>query len=208
MRHIEKQTEPRELTEYRNGGGKWDDFSLDKGKRVLKNQLLTEQNGLCAYCTREIIFNEEEGKDNMTVEHWYPRARDEKRELEYRNLLAVCLGCYNHGEYFHCDTSKADTVITLNPTNNLHIDTIDYEKSSGGIKSSNAIFQDELDDVLNLNIKPLKKARKTRLFEFRKYLHKKYPNKTANYQKELNKWRNLDVSHNMIVVKYLEKKIR
>lgn len=202
MRYIEKQTEPRELKEYRNGGGKWDDFSLDKGKRVLKNQLLTEQNNLCAYCTGAINF------DNMKVEHWYPQDAPEDRDLEYANLLAVCLGCYNQGEYFHCDTSKADTVITLNPTNNLHIDTIDYEKSSGGIKSSNAIFQDELDDVLNLNIKPLKKARKTRLFEFRKYLHKKYPNKTANYQKELNKWRNLDVSHNMIVVKYLEKKIR
>ncbi len=202
MRHIEKQTEPRELTEYRNGGGKWDDFSLDKGKRVLKNQLLAEQNNLCAYCTSAINF------DNMKVEHWYPQDAPEDRDLEYANLLAVCLGCYNQGEYFHCDTSKADTVIQLNPTNALHIDTIDYEKSSGGIKSSNAIFQDELDDVLNLNIKPLKKARKTRLFELRKYLHKKYPNKTANYQKELNKWRNLDVSHNMIIVRYLENKLR
>mgnify|MGYP000391707755 FL=1 len=202
MRHIKKQSEPRELTEYRNSGGKWDDFSLEKGKKAVKNQLLAEQNCLCAYCTGAINF------DNMKVEHWYPQAEDEKKELEYNNLLAVCFGCYNQGEFFHCDTSKADTIIQLSPTNTLHIDTTDYEKASGGIKSSNPIFQQELDETLNLNIAPLKKARKTRLYEFRKALNKKYPNKTANYQKELNKWSNLNISHNIIVVKYLEKKLR
>ena len=146
MRHIEKQTEPRELKEFRNGGGKWDDFSLDKGKRAVKNQLLAEQSNLCAYCTGAIKF------ETMKVEHWYPQDAPEDRDLEYANLLAVCLGCYNQGEFFHCDTSKADTVIQLNPTNVLHIDTIDYEKSSGGIKSSNPDFQQELDEILNLNI--------------------------------------------------------
>ena len=202
MRYIKKQTEPRELKEYRNSGGKWDDFSLDKGKRAVKNQLLAEQNGLCAYCTGAINF------DNMKVEHWYPQDAPEDRDLEYANLLAVCLGCYNQGEFFHCDTSKADTAIQLNPTNNLHIDTIDYEKTSGGIKSSNPDFHKELDEVLNLNIDPLKKQRKARLNAFRTYLHKNYPKKTANYQKELNKWRNSNLSHNMTIIKYLERKIK
>ncbi len=144
----------------------------------------------------------------MKVEHWYPQDAPEDRDLEYANLLAVCLGCYNQGEFFHCDTSKADTVITLNPTNNLHIDTIDYEKSSGGIKSSNSIFQDELNEVLNLNIDQLKKQRKARLNAFRTHLHKNYPKKTANYKKELDKWQNSNLSHNMIIVRYLEKKLR
>lgn len=206
MRYIKKQSEPRELAEYRSSGGKWDDFSLDKGKRAVKNQLLAEQNGLCAYCTREIIFEEEESKDNTKVEHWYPQDAPEDRDLDYNNLLCVCKG--DLGKYLHCDTNKANKIITINPTNKLHIGTISYEKVSGGIKSSNPTFHQELDEILNLNIPPLKKARKTRLYEFRKYLHKKYPNKTANYQKELNKWRNLNVSHNMIVVKYLEKKLR
>ena len=94
MRYIKKQTEPRELTEYRNSGGKFADFSQEKGKKILKNQLLTEQNGLCAYCTGAIKF------ETMKVEHWYPQAEDEKRALEYNNLLAVCLGCYNQGEFF------------------------------------------------------------------------------------------------------------
>lgn len=200
MRHIKKQIEPRELTEYRNGGGKFADFSLDKGKRVLKNQLLAEQNGLCAYCTGAIKF------ETMTVEHWYPQDAPEDRDLEYANLLGVCQGVFGKNE--HCDTKKANKIIAINPTNELHINTISYEEASGGIKSSNLTFQKELDEILNLNIAPLKKARKTRLFEFKKYLHKKYSNKTANYEKELNKWRNLDISYNMIIVKYLERKIR
>jgi len=206
MRHIKKQNEPRELKEFRNSGGKWNDFSLDKGKRAVKNQLLTEQNSLCAYCTREIIFDEERGKNNMKVEHWYPQDAPEYRDLDYNNLFGVCQG--KTGRYLHCDTHKADTIITLSPTNKLHISTISYEKTSGGIKSSNPIFQKELDEILNLNISPLKKARKTRLYEFRKYLHKKYPNKKANYQKYLNQWRNKNVSHNMIIVRYLENKTR
>ncbi len=69
MRLIIKQTEPKELTHFRNSKGTWDTFSLSNGKKEVKVQLLKEQRNLCAYCTSAISFG------NMKVEHRCSRKR-------------------------------------------------------------------------------------------------------------------------------------
>ena len=74
MKLITKQTEPRKLAEHRSKGGTFSDFSLTRGKREVKEQLLKEQDGLCAYCMNKIHF------DNMKVEHW--KSQDDFPELQ------------------------------------------------------------------------------------------------------------------------------
>ena len=200
MNWIKKKQEPKKLTFFRNAGGTWDTFSQHEGKEDVKNQLLTEQYHLCAYCTNRISF------EKMKIEHWCARNTCKtNRNLDYTNLFAVCLGCYNSGEFFHCDTSKKDILIELNPLIKHHIQATFYFKS-GEISSSNATHKKEIDTVLNLNIEPLKKARKTVLNTFRRELHKKYKGKKANYAKLLERWKNRKIPHSMIVVRYLEQK--
>lgn len=202
MRWIKKGKEPKQLTEFRNSGGTWEEFSLERGKKEVKQQLLSEQHNLCAYCTGAIRF------ENMKVEHWCPRKICTNRHLDYSNLLAVCKGCYNYGKYLHCDTSKAHTLIELNPTVQNHVDTISYTKNTGKILSSNEQFQKEMDSILNLNIAPLTKARKRLLTDFRLRLNKKNKGKTANYQKLLKIWEAKNTPHSRIIVWYLKNKIK
>jgi len=211
MFHIKKGTEPKELSRHRNDGGTYYDFSLDKGKREVKIQLLKEQDSLCAYCTASINF------DNMKIEHWLPQNNSEfpeykKYELQYGNMLAVCQGCtmYNGEKLFHCDhsRSKGEKVIELNPLKQSHIEQLSYTKSTGFLKSSNPTHQKELDEFLNLNIIPFKRARKTILQTFKIRINKRYPSKTANYQKELTKWEKKNLPFSSIVIWYLKSKVK
>ncbi|MGB0930831.1 MAG: retron system putative HNH endonuclease, partial [Chitinophagales bacterium] len=131
MKWIKKGKEPTQLKEYRNSGGEWDDFSLEKGKEELKDQLLTEQKSLCAYCMGAIRSN------TMKVEHWHPRAIYPNKKLDYKNLLAVCQGCYGSGttQQQHCDTSKGDRIVEINPQEKNHINALSY-KNNGEIYST------------------------------------------------------------------------
>jgi len=126
MFHINKGKEPDKLTQHRNNGGTYDDFSLCKGKREVKNQILKEQSNLCAYCTATINFDETTNFDNMKVEHWLPQKHFPEKELQYKNMLGVCKGCilYNGEALFHCDHSgaKDDKVIEIDPQEKVHID--------------------------------------------------------------------------------------
>ena len=201
MRLINKNKEPKSLVEFRAKGGTFGDFTLGKGKRDLKKALLTEQSSLCAYCTQSIQF------DSMKVEHWYPQSNpqqlDPNRDLDYSNLFAVCKGCYGNEQ--HCDTKKGDSLITISPTVKSHIEQIFYK--NGAIYSKDKIHNSEILDVLKLNIKPLVKQRKTILTTFKMKLGKAYKGKKANYAKLLDNWKNKNIPHNMVVVKYLEKKM-
>lgn len=201
MKLIIKKTEPNKLSQHRNSGGTWDDFSLEKGKKETKKQLLQEQNNLCAYCTRSIKF------ENMKLEHWCARSTcPTDRSLDYSNMLAVCSGIL--GTEQHCDTSKADQLITLNPLNKNHIKQLSYTKGTGKIKSSDTRHQQEIDSILRLNIPSLTKERKTILNALRIGLRNKYKGKTPSYKSELRKWADLDKPHCMVVIQYLEKKIQ
>ena len=144
----------------------------------------------------------------MKIEHWCSRALcPDNRELDYSNLFGVCKGRFSDGKFTHCDTSKGDTLIDLTPLNKSHIDGIKYMKGTGEMISSNPVHQNEIDNVLNLNIPPLKKTRQSIIHNLRIALHKKYKNKRANYQKLLNKWQEKNEPYCMVVITYLESKI-
>jgi uncharacterized protein (TIGR02646 family) len=92
----------------------------------------------------------------MKIEHWRPQRRFPAEQLIYTNLLGVCKG----GEKpnpdderdldRHCDTSKGDMDLILNPAVDDVETTISYLKD-GRIRSSNQALDVELSSVLNLN---------------------------------------------------------
>jgi len=203
---IKKGKEPNKLATHRNDGGTYYDFSLDKGKREVKDQLLKEQNNLCAYCTASINF------DNIKVEHWLPQNNEDypqykQYELQYWNMLAVCKGCYNSGEYFHCDTSKRETIVEINPQEKSHTSQLSYTKSTGVLKSSSLTHQKEIDAILNLNISPLLKVRKDMLNAAKARLFKKYGKKTANFNEQLTKFSKKKLPYSAIIIWYLKSKL-
>ena len=202
MRLINKNKEPKSLVEYRTKGGTFGDFSLDKGKRDLKNRLLSEQSFLCAYCTQSIKF------ETMKVEHWYPQSNPKQlspnRDLDYSNLFAVCKGCFGHEE--HCDTNKGNKIISILPTDTNHIAQIYYK--NGSINSINTKHNQDLNCILKLNINALVKQRKQVLSTFKLEIHKRYSGRRANFRQLLENWKKKNIPHQMVVVSYLEYKNR
>lgn len=144
MIYIKKQPEPRELIEIRAAGLKeFDDLPSDK-KDLLRKSLLEEQGYLCAYCMQRIT-----GNNDTKIEHYAPR--NEHNKLEYANLLVVCKG--NEGERLNkqtCDTHKGQNSLRINPQNLSDVNTIKYG-SLGKIESNNEAYNQDLDEVLNLN---------------------------------------------------------
>ncbi len=207
MKYLVKGKEPQALTKHRSAGGTWDDFSLAKGKKEVKNQLLAEQASQCAYCTQSISF------DNMKVEHWFPRnptdilekVKGDSLQLNYKNLLAVCQGCI--GKEQHCDTHKAEKIIIINPLSKYHVESIRYDKK-GEIISSDIALQEDIDAVLRLNIDSLKEMRSRVLKRFIVILESKTKKKRSiNFVKLLEIYQRKNEPMNRIIISYIERKI-
>ena len=63
----------------------------------MREAILRDQHGLCAYCEVGIKLAEEEGEvDDFRVEHFYPKNATQEHghnyHLDWRNLLGVCHG--------------------------------------------------------------------------------------------------------------------
>ena len=85
------------------------------------------------------------------------------KQLEYRNLLGACQGGDGQPPQLqHCDTRKADTDLLWNPADPAHhIQTRLRYEPDGSIRSDDAAFSAELENVLNLNLPILKNNRKS-----------------------------------------------
>lgn len=157
MRGITKGPEPASLTAHRRRSHS--DFGNYQQKDELRRALVGEQRGLCCYCMDGI---KADGRD-MKIEHWRYRARYPDRELDYRNLLGACRG--NEGQparFQHCDTGKADSDLERNPADPAHrIESRIQYGAMGEIRSPDATFNGQLDEVLNLNLRKLRNGRKS-----------------------------------------------
>jgi len=104
----------------------------------------------------------------MKIEHWHCQSNYPNEQLDYKNLLGVCMG----GEGFspheqHCDTCKGDRDFCMNPTDPAqHIEQQIKFLGNGVIKSDNDVLDFELNDVLNLNHPQLVRNRKAMLDSF------------------------------------------
>ena len=131
----------------------------------------------------------------MKIEHVYSRKFHHELQLDYSNFVAYCQG--NNGKSYeeqHCDTSKQDRNLPINPAkigNILH-KIISYSKD-GIIKSSNAEIDAAINNILHLNIDKLRNNRKyvykSVLYELSKL--PTYANKNQ-IKKIIDRWENKD----------------
>jgi len=208
MRNISKGAEPESLTRHRcNTNSDYDNYSE---KDDLRESLVSEQRGICCYCTQRIRPN----ADGMKIEHWQCQSSFRNRQLDYSNLLGACLGGQGQApENQHCDTRKGDRPLTYNPADPNH----DVESKlgflgDGNITSTDEVFNHEIKEILNLNERLLARNRKAILEAFRHEFMTKNPSK-ADIQKELRKWNGESDDKDLepfcqVVVYYLRKKLR
>ncbi len=153
MRQIVKNKEPSEFSSYKKvKDAVYDGPNFTPVKAILRKSLLEEQGFLCAYCMRRINF------DSMKIEHWACQKKHPKQQLDYTNLLACCLGyegCSPSEQT--CDTHKGSCEIKFSPAILSHrINNIIKYDFLGEISSSDLIFNNNINDVLNLNKSRLK----------------------------------------------------
>lgn len=157
MRAIAKGAEPVVLGQYRAvPGAVYDGGDFTPVKDTIREALLKEQGGLCAYCMQRIRAG------TMKVEHWHCRDKYGEESLDYRNMLGCCSG--NEGQprnNQHCDTRKGNDDISLNPANPAHHGrmNIRYE-GDGTIRSDDPQVDQEINNTLNLNWYRLRRNRK------------------------------------------------
>ena len=177
---IEKSRQPNWLTEHQRRGGTFEGLSGTTStgvnrKQDLRELLVKDQHGLCAYCTQRIRPTPGE----MKIEHYYPQALiatagkglSDRRYTAYKNLLGCCYGGQALGKpNFHCDNDRPERELTLDPQREAHIIQLRYNFADGTIKSDNPTLADNLNVDLRLNVRYLKIERKRRLLAFQKQL--------------------------------------
>lgn len=156
MRSITKGPEPVSLIAHRKTPHS--DYQNYNAKDALRRALVSEQRGLCCYCMGRIGPE----RSSMKIEHWRSQARYSAEQLNYRNLLGACLGGDDQPPHLqHCDTRKGDRDFKWNPADPVHhIETRIRYEADGSIRASEADFDGQLDNVLNLNLLELRNHRK------------------------------------------------
>jgi uncharacterized protein (TIGR02646 family) len=203
MRAIRKAREPLSLTEHR--AGSFADFNNYKDKEGLRASLVREQRGLCCYCLSRIRPH----GASMKIEHWRCQARYPEEQLTYSNLLAACTGIEGH-----CDTRKGDRDLSRNPANPAHaIEEFIHFKGDGRISSDDPGFNEELDEVLNLNVAFLVNNRRETLRAFTAAFQTPGELSRPSLESLLDKWSGESHTNELepycqIVVYWLRKRLR
>jgi uncharacterized protein (TIGR02646 family) len=155
MRHIIKNDEPVVLSEfkrkYRNknhSAARYDDLTSEERTRI-RDYLVTEQYGICAYCMRSIE------NESCHIEHIKPKSKFPNVSLAYGNLVASCESDNSCGKYKGNEYDDAFVAPTEEDCESQYSYTMD-----GRIKplTDGARYTIEL---LNLNSYKLTAARKT-----------------------------------------------
>ncbi len=211
MRNIQKQTEPRSLTEHKcQPHADYDNYAE---KDDLRRSLVEEQRGICCYCMKRI----QSSSASMKIEHWRAQSADKYPELqlEYSNLLGACCGGEGQRKQDqHCDTRKGNDDLRYNPADPAHdVERLFSFPGSGRIevRGNDSALQAELDNVLNLNHSLLVRNRKSVIDAFKTSLGRRNMSK-ADFQRELRKWNGSDggelAQYCQVVVYYLKKKLK
>ena len=188
---INKNQEPKEWTEYCSTPG-----VTYQSIPELVDAVLREQGYICAYCMRRIPTKDKiEGKltsEDHRIEHIKCRENHEYLQLKYNNMLICCPG--HIGEDEHCDRKKGNQEISFSPLDSAFINTLTYT-SNGIIASSNPVYNEEINSILNLNTPFLVLNRKNMLKEVIQHI-----NQTCKQKKNWNK-----TALKSILVKYQNK---
>lgn len=119
-------------------------FDDDFPKNEVKEILIHEQKGLCAYCMRRIRMD-----SHSRVEHWMPLSLDKEKAIDYSNMLGVCDGgeriAGQQVRILCCDAHKGETEVRTSPLNKVQMDKIAY-------KSDGTIYTEPLDEEMEKDI--------------------------------------------------------
>ena len=188
---INKKREPKAWTKYCSTPG----VTYQSIPELVK-ALLEEQGYICAYCMRRIPTRDKiEGKltsEDHRIEHIKCRENYKNLQLKYNNMLICCPG--HIGEDEHCDRKKGNQEISFSPLDSAFINTLTYT-SNGIIASSNPVYNEEINSILNLNTPFLVLNRKNMLKEVIQHI-----NQTCKQKKNWNK-----TALKSILVKYQNK---
>lgn len=158
-------------------------------KQDVRDQLVSEQRGLCCYCQSRIRSD----SNAMKIEHWQSQSDDKypERQLDYSNMLGACLGGQKYGEkspraMHHCDTAKGDSDLCFSVCDPARpIERQIHFLGDGEISSENAAIDDAINTVLNLNLPRLVSNRKAVLDAFQQRLQ---DGRRVDPARELPKW--------------------
>ncbi|MDA3887106.1 MAG: hypothetical protein PF638_16085 [Candidatus Delongbacteria bacterium] len=185
------------------------DNLLDKNK--LRLLLAEEQGYICCYCMKR-IKSVDSRIINSRIEHYKCRDLYPLNSIDYDNLLLACDGNEKLSKkYYCCDKKKENKILSFNPQSKNDIDTIKYLKN-GYIKSTNITFDNELNEILNLNLQNLVEERTSIIRTLNKKLDTKTGLAKKNFLKKLfNFWGEKDrlgkhKEYYMLAVCYLNKK--
>jgi len=150
MKHINKGKEPASLLAHRKKIHA--DYDNYVEKDDLRDSLLEEQGHICCYCMQRISINQ------MKIEHRKSQSQYPELQLNYCNLLGACKG--NDGEPKHlprhCDTSKGEQEITINPVDKLkNCEKLIKYRNNGRIYSDDPVIDKELNKIMILNTQTL-----------------------------------------------------
>ena len=144
----------------------WKEYIRKKGLRIyqdldneengpdiryrLRNELITEQKGLCCYCLSSIKNRPSHN------EHFLPQSKYPNKSLDYKNIFCSC----NSKET--CGNIKKDSSVQIvNPSVNNPESHFRY-LANGKIEGTDQIGKDTIN-ILNLNHRSLMKSRETLL---------------------------------------------
>jgi uncharacterized protein (TIGR02646 family) len=149
---IPNENEPECLKELRKVTNNYSHLQGDCMRETKSTLRLLQMNN-CAYCEKRM--------GSVFIEHYIPQSSD--TGLEFNNFLAVCSGKHYtdklKGDHIeHCDTNKGNTILNIDPRKEDHIATLSYSEDAS-LTSAIPIFQEDIDNVLNLNFYELKRER-------------------------------------------------
>ncbi len=106
MKHIVKQAEPQEFTNWKALAN--EDWQPTYGtlnsdvKKIVKRALMQEQGHICCYCERRLEDNDSH------IEHLEPQSTGNIDPLDYDNMLCSCQNQLAKGDRRHCGVLKDD----------------------------------------------------------------------------------------------------
>src|SRR5690606_29090258 len=140
MRKIVKGVEPRLLTQHRNSAHSNYDNLPSTAKQTLRDNLVSEQRGLCCYCLGKITLTE----STMKIEHFEPQSLYPEKQLIYSNLFGACPGKIKGNDEAHCDTFKGNNEFHFHlcTSGSIHAEIKYY--TNGVIYSDNEELNEEI----------------------------------------------------------------
>jgi uncharacterized protein (TIGR02646 family) len=166
---------------------------------------------ICCYCLSRIRAK----VGSMKIEHWHCQDNHANEQLDYSNLLGACIGNEGWlGRDQHCHTRKGNRELTRNPANKLRrVEDLIAFAGDGTIFSHDQGFNDELNNVLNLNVAFLRNNRKAALTALTDFLRRKSGEVgRERWETLLRHWNGESVSGELqpycqVVVYWLRKKL-